>query len=65
MLGILAIGLAFLLAVDAIEPDTFSFVDVQDFDGVAVENGDDRARKLSISQIGRNQGDYKAQDKSV
>jgi hypothetical protein len=38
LLGLLAIGLALLRAVDAVEADTFSTVIVQDFDGVAVED---------------------------
>jgi len=38
---------------------------VQDIEGVAVKDGDDGARKLSIGQIGRNQRDYNAQDESV
>ena len=43
MLGLLAVGLAFLRAVDTAEADTFRVLDVQDFDGVAVEGGDDGA----------------------
>jgi hypothetical protein len=37
VLGLLAIGLAFLWTVDAAEPDTFSALVVEDFDGVAVD----------------------------
>jgi hypothetical protein len=37
----LAEGLAFLRAVDATEADTLRVGVVQDFDGVAVEDGDD------------------------
>jgi hypothetical protein len=40
MLGSLAERLAFLWAVDAAEADAFCMVAVQDFDGVAVEDGD-------------------------
>ncbi len=36
-----AIGLAFLRAVDPAEADAFGFVVVQDFNGVAVDHGDD------------------------
>jgi len=36
-------GLTFLRAVNAAETDTFSSAVVQDFDGVAVEDGDDGA----------------------
>ena len=32
---------AMLQAVDPVESDAFSVLGVQDFDGVAVENGDD------------------------
>ncbi len=42
-----AVGLAFLRAVDAAEPDTFSAVVVQNFDGVAVKDGDHLSRKIS------------------
>jgi hypothetical protein len=38
-----AVGLAFLRAVDAVEPDAFGVVVVQDFNGVAVEDGDNGA----------------------
>lgn len=44
--GVLAIGLAFLGAVDAAESDAFSMVVVQYLDGVAVENRDDGAKKF-------------------
>jgi hypothetical protein len=33
--------LAFFRTVDAAETDAFSMVTVQDFDGVAIKNGDD------------------------
>ena len=46
VLGLLAVGLAFLRAVDAAETDTFSMVAVQDFDGVAVEDRDDGAAEV-------------------
>jgi hypothetical protein len=36
----LAAGLAFLMAVDAVETDMFRAVIVQDFDSVTVENAD-------------------------
>ncbi len=36
----------FLWAVDPVESEAFSFVVVQDFDSVAVEDGDDGARKI-------------------
>ena len=37
VLGVVAIGLAFLGAVDPAEADAFSMVAVQDFEGVAVQ----------------------------
>ena len=40
MLGVFAVGVAILRAVDATETDTFSLAVVQDFEGVAVEDGD-------------------------
>ena len=43
LLGTLAVGLAFLYAVDAVETDPFGVDVVQDFDGVAIEDGDDGA----------------------
>ena len=46
LLRSLAVGLAFLWAVDAAEADTFRVVVVQDFDGVAVEDGDDGAGEV-------------------
>jgi len=38
LLGSLAVGLAFRRTVDAVEPDAFSSLGVQDVDGVAVKN---------------------------
>jgi hypothetical protein len=46
--------LAFLRAVDAAETDTLRVGVVQDFDGVAVEDGDDGAGEVSCSFHGRN-----------
>jgi hypothetical protein len=37
VLGVVAVGLAFLRAVDSAEADAFSMVAVQNFDGVAVQ----------------------------
>ena len=51
VLGFLAVGLAFLRAVDAAEADAFGFVVVQDFNGVAVEDRDDGAGKVGESGI--------------
>ena len=49
MLGFLPVGLTFFWAVDPAETDTFSAFVVEDFDGVAVEDGDDRAREVGSS----------------
>ena len=46
MLRTLAKGLSFLWTVDGIEPDVFGVAVVQDFDGVAVEDGDDGPGKV-------------------
>ena len=51
VLGILAIGLAFLRAVDAAQADALRMVTVQYFDDVAVDNGDDGAGGVSCSEI--------------
>jgi hypothetical protein len=46
LLRVLAIRLAFLWAVDAGKTDAFRVLVVQDFDGVAVEDGDDGAGEI-------------------
>jgi hypothetical protein len=43
LLGSQAVGLAFLRAVDAVQADTFGVLVAQDFDGVAIEDGNDGA----------------------
>lgn len=48
VLSFLPVGLAFLRAVNAVEPDTFSLSVVEYVDGVAVEDGDDGAGEVSI-----------------
>jgi hypothetical protein len=48
LLGSLAVGLAFLGAIDTAQADTFCFVVVQDFEGVAVEDGDNGAGILRV-----------------
>ena len=45
LLGSFAVGLALLRAVDAIESNTFRVLVMQDFDGVAVEDGYDFSDK--------------------
>ena len=42
--------MASLRAVDAVEADVFSLAVVQDFDGIAVEDGDDKAGGVGKSQ---------------
>jgi hypothetical protein len=42
-----AVSLAFLRPVDAVESDVFGVLVVQDFEGVAIEDGDDGASQLS------------------
>ena len=51
LLGLLAEGLAFLWAIDAVEADTLSSVVVQDFDGVAVEDGDDEVGEVRLEAL--------------
>jgi hypothetical protein len=46
VLGFLAVGLAFLLAVDAVESNKLRPLVVQDFDSIAVEDGDDGAGEI-------------------
>lgn len=47
LLRSLAEGLFLLRTVDAAEADTFGVLVVQDFEGVAVDDGDDGAGELS------------------
>lgn len=44
--------MAFLLAVDAAEADMFRVLVVQDFDGIAVKDGDDGDAEISERGIG-------------
>jgi hypothetical protein len=46
VLGVVAVGLALLRAVDTTKTDTLSAVVVQNFDGVAVEDGNDGAGEV-------------------
>ena len=46
LLGVVAVGLTFLRAVDAAEADTLRVHVVQHFDGVAVEDGDHGAGEV-------------------
>jgi hypothetical protein len=51
VLGFLAVGLAFLRAVDPAEANAFRVLVVQDFDRVAVEDSDDFALILRDSGV--------------
>jgi hypothetical protein len=46
LLGSRAVSLAFLWAINATQADAFGAVVVQDFNGVAVEDGDDGAGEV-------------------
>jgi hypothetical protein len=46
VLGVVAVGLALLRAVDAAEADVFRKLVVQNFERVAVEDGDDGADEV-------------------
>jgi hypothetical protein len=61
VLGVVAVDLALLGAVGAVESDTFSVVVVQHFDGVAVEDGDDGAGEVGERGIGINKEDETCQ----
>lgn len=50
MLRFLALGLALLWAVNTTEADAVSMVAIQDFDRIAVENGDDGAGEVGKSR---------------
>jgi hypothetical protein len=52
VLDVVAVGLAVLGTVDAAEADAFCMVAVQDFDRVAVEDGDNGAGEVSETEIG-------------
>ena len=46
LLGLMAVLLTFLWAVNAAETDTFGVSVVEDFDGIAVKDGDDEAGEI-------------------
>jgi len=48
LLGAVAVGLAFLGTVNALEPDTLRAFVFQDFDGVAIEDPDSRLGRGSL-----------------
>ena len=53
MLGLLAVCLAFLRAVDTAEADTFRVPVVQDFESVAVEDANDWAGEVGTQCDGK------------
>lgn len=53
MLRSLAVGLAFFRAVDATETDTLRVGVVQDFDGIALEDGNNGAGEVGGVSRGR------------
>ena len=57
LLGLLAECLAFLRTVDTVQADPFRVTIVEYIDGVAVENGDDRAGEVSEGGIGKQKED--------
>lgn len=62
VLSVVAICLAFLLTVDALESETFGVFVVQDFEGVAFEDGDDGAEEIfQDSGTGEQEGEEAAQ----
>jgi hypothetical protein len=65
LLGSLAEGLALLWAVDPAEADAFSFVVAHNFDGVAVEDGDDGAGEVSNGSGGAEQEQEIAESKDI
>ena len=65
MLRSLPESLALLGAVDPAEADAFRVVIMQDFDGVAVEDGDDGAGEISNGSGGAEQEQEKAERKNM
>jgi hypothetical protein len=57
-------GLAFLWAVDTAEEDAFRIV-VVDFEGIAVEDGDNEAREVSNGSGGDEQEQERAESKDM
>jgi hypothetical protein len=55
VLGVVAVGLAFLRAVDTAEADAFSIVAVQYFDGVAIDHANDLAGEVGRKAQNRTQ----------
>jgi hypothetical protein len=62
LLGSRAVSLAFLWAINATQADSVGAVVVQDFDGVAVEDGDDEASEVSNGSGGGEQERAESKD---
>ncbi len=58
-------GLAFLGAVDTAEADAFRALVVQDFDGIAVEDGDDEAGEVGNGSARAEQEQERAKSKDI
>ncbi len=65
MLGSRAVRLTFLWAINATQADTFGAVAVQDFEGVAVEDGDDEAGEVSNGSGGAEQEQERTESKDT
>jgi hypothetical protein len=65
LLGARAVGLAFLRAINTTQADTFGAVVVQDFDGVAIEDGDDEAGEVSNGSGGGEQEQERTESKDT
>jgi hypothetical protein len=53
LLGLMAVLLTFLWTVDATQTDTFGVSVVEDFDSIAIKDGDDEAREVGGVSRGR------------
>jgi hypothetical protein len=65
LLGSRAVSLAFLWAINAAQADTFGAVVVQDFEDVAVKDGDDEAREVRNGSGGGEQKQERAESKDT
>ncbi len=65
MLGSRAVSLTFLWAINATQADAFGAVVVQDFESVAVEDGDDEAGEVSNGSGGAEQEQERAESKDT
>jgi len=53
LLGVVAVGLALLMAIDSVQADTFGVLVAEHFDCVPVEDGNDRDEKVSCPAVKR------------